>query len=255
MNVLEIVVEGVSIEQLRAYEIEEARSLQWAMIPTEPLCGERFQFASRFRPATTVGGDFLDYYHLSDGTVGFYVGDVVGKGLPAALYAALAVGTLRGIHKTGEEPVRVLELLNRRLRMRHIPKRYCSLQYGVFDPATRLLRFANAGLPLPIHISPEGCRALGGGGNPAGMFENPSYFAETVQLASGDAVLFFSDGLSEAHGPDGLDFGGERLDSICQNQRHASTEEILNAVFSALDEFVGSRPPHDDIAAAVLKVL
>ena len=255
MNVLEIVVEGVSIEQLRAYEIEEARSLQWAMIPTEPLCGERFQFASRFRPATTVGGDFLDYFHLSDGTVGFYVGDVVGKGLPAALYAALAVGTLRGIHKTGEMPVQVLELLNRRLRMRHIPRRFCSLQYGVFDPATRQLRYANAGLPLPIHISPEGCRALGGGGNPAGMFEDPSYVAETVQLAAGDAVLFFSDGLSEAHSPDGLQFGPERLDSICRRQRHNGVEEILDAVFEALEEFVGSRQQQDDIAAAALKVL
>ena len=254
MNVLEIVVEGVSIEQLRAYEIEEARSLQRAMIPTEPLCGERFEFASRFRPAASVGGDFLDYFALSDGTVGFYVGDVVGKGLPAALYAALAVGTLRGIHKTGELPVQVLELLNRRLRTRHIPRRFCSLQYGVFDPATRQLRYANAGLPLPIHISPEGCRALGGGGNPAGMFEDPSYFAESVQLAAGDAVLFFSDGLSEAHSPDGLEFGPERLDSICRHQRHTGVEEILDAVFEALQEFVGSRRQQDDIAAAALKV-
>jgi len=254
MSVLEVVAEGVSIEKLRAHEMEEARSLQQALVPTEALCGERCQFASRFRPAQSVGGDFLDYFVLSDGTVGYFLGDVVGKGLPAALYAALAVGTLRGIHKTGQQPVRVMELLNRRLRMRHVPERFCSVQYGVFDPATRMLRYVNAGLPFPLHLSKKGCQVLEGGGNPSGMFEDPAYLTQTVQLEVGDAVLFFTDGLSEAHSPDGQEFGRERIHTLCAKLRESASEQILEGVFGALEELVDGRPQHDDIAAAVLKV-
>ena len=201
-----------------------------------------------------MGGDFLDYFYLEDGTVGFYLGDVVGKGLPAALYAALAVGTFRGIHKSGEKPVRVMELLNRRLRMRQVPGRFCSVQYAVLEPAKRLLHIVNAGLPFPLHISKGGCRPLVGGGIPAGMFEDTTYSGNTIQLAAGDTVIFLTDGLSEARSPDDVEFGHEPLLSICEHQRHGRTEEILDAVFNAWEGFVGSYPQHDDIAVAALKV-
>ncbi len=251
---MRVVTEGVFIEKLREHEMEEARSLQRALVPEESLCGQRFQFASQFRPAQSVGGDFLDYFVLSDGTVGYFLGDVVGKGLPAALYAALSVGTLRGIHKTGQPPVRVMELLNRRLRMRHGPARFCSVHYGVFDPATRMLHYVNAGLPFPWRLSKAGCQALVGGGIPAGMFANPAYVTRAVQLEAGDAVLFFTDGLSEAHGPDGQEFGGVQVQALWAQVRDGTCEEILEAVFGALRELVADLPQHDDIAAAVLKV-
>src|SRR5712692_326209 len=89
------------VAKLREYEMEEARALQLALLPEGPLCADPFEVASRFRPTAWVGGDFLDYFRLSDACVGLYVGDVSGKGLSAAFYAAFAVGTLRGIHKTG----------------------------------------------------------------------------------------------------------------------------------------------------------
>jgi len=104
-----------SIEKLREQELEEARVIQNVMMPAHPLCHAGVTISHEFQPVTEVGGDYLDYFKLSDETIGLYVGDVSGKGLPAALYAALAVGTLRGIHKTGMEPERVLSLLNQRL--------------------------------------------------------------------------------------------------------------------------------------------
>lgn len=107
-----------------------------------------------------VGGDFLDYFLLSDGMLGIYVCDVVGKGLPAALYAALAAGTLRSIKKTGEEPSAVLELFNKRLLVRPVPVRYCASQYAVFDPRTLELRLGNAGLPLSLHLLKTVARPL-----------------------------------------------------------------------------------------------
>jgi hypothetical protein len=107
-----------SIEKPREQELEEARVTQNVMLPARPLRLAGVTISHEFQPVTEVGGDYLDYFKLSDETIGLYVGDVSRKGLPAALYAALAVGTLRGIHKTGMEPERVLSLLNERLLLR-----------------------------------------------------------------------------------------------------------------------------------------
>jgi hypothetical protein len=103
-----------AIEKLREEELEEARSIQSVMLPAESLRAGKVSISHAFQPMAEVGGDFLDYLELTDGSVGPYIGDVSGKGLPAAMYAALAVGTLRGVHKTGPSPGDVLATLNRR---------------------------------------------------------------------------------------------------------------------------------------------
>ncbi|HKM67543.1 MAG TPA: SpoIIE family protein phosphatase [Candidatus Acidoferrum sp.] len=97
-----------SIEKLREQDLEEARVIQNVMLPAQPLRVAGVTISHEFQPVTEVGGDYLDYFKLSDDNIGLYIGDVSGKGLPAALYAALAVGTLRGVHKTGMAPQRVL---------------------------------------------------------------------------------------------------------------------------------------------------
>lgn len=242
------------LEKLREYEIEEARNIQLAMLPTEPLRAQRIEFACKFLPASEVGGDFLDYFWLTDRRLGFYLGDVVGKGLPAAMYAALAVGTLRGIHKTGQPPHAVLELFNARLRMRALPGRYCAVQYAVFDPFSGELSCANAGLPKPLHVSATGCRELGEGGYPGGMFAGARYTADTVWLAAGDAVLFTTDGLPEACNRDGEEFGLERLAALCSENKEATAEGLLDSVFAAVELFSDGVTQQDDMAAAALKL-
>jgi sigma-B regulation protein RsbU (phosphoserine phosphatase) len=103
------------IEKLREEELEEARLIQSAMMPAESLRVGAVTISHQFPPITAVGGDFLDYFELTDGSIGLYLGDVSGTGLPAAMYAALVVGTLRGVHKTGQSPNLVVATLNRRL--------------------------------------------------------------------------------------------------------------------------------------------
>jgi serine phosphatase RsbU (regulator of sigma subunit) len=102
MNTIAPVLESQSLERLREQELEEARSIQSVMLPSEALRTEKVIISHEFQPVSEVGGDFLDYFELTDGSIGLYLGDVAGKGLPAAMYAALAVGTLRGVHKTGQ---------------------------------------------------------------------------------------------------------------------------------------------------------
>ena len=116
-------------------------------------------------PFSEVGGDFLDFFRLPDGFIGIYLGDVVGKGLPAAMYAALVTGTLRGIHKTGTDTASVLARLNERLLQRPLPGRFCSTLYALFNPATRELIFSNAGMPMPLLVSGTACQQLGEGGS------------------------------------------------------------------------------------------
>src|SRR5258705_10712261 len=113
-----------AIEELGEGELEEARWIQSVMLPAESLRAGAVRISHEFQPIAAVGGDFLDYFELTDESVGLYLGDVSGKGLPAALYAALAVGTLRGVHKTGQSPSTVLSTLNRRLLVQGVPRRY-----------------------------------------------------------------------------------------------------------------------------------
>src|SRR6266446_1902576 len=156
-------------EKLREEELEEARAIQSVMLPTETLRAGAVRISHAFQPVAAVGGDFLDYFELSDGTIGLYLGDVAGKGLAAAMYAALAVGTLRGVHKTGQSPSAVLELLNKRLLLRSLPRRHTAMQYAVFDPRNREMLIASAGMPGPLYLSGKGCQALELSGIPPGL--------------------------------------------------------------------------------------
>jgi sigma-B regulation protein RsbU (phosphoserine phosphatase) len=254
MNGVALPMPTSPVERLREGELEEARSLQLALVAVEPVRGEAVEVASKYRPYAAVSGDFLDMFWLSDMRLGFYLGDVVGKGLPAAMYAALAVGTLRGVKKTGEEPKDVLELLNRRLGMRMPPSRYCAVQYGVFDPATRRLRYTNAGLPRPVHITAAGARELGEGGLPSGLFPHTRYDSQAAQLSPGDSVLFTTDGVIEAQNPAGDEFGVEGLLAVCAGLYGQPAHVALERLFRAVDDFALTAPQHDDMTAVVLKL-
>ncbi len=240
-----------AIERLRQEELEEARAIQSMMMPVEALRAGAVTVSHEFQPVTAVGGDFLDYFELTDKTIGLYLGDVSGKGLPAALYAALAVGTLRGVHKTGTLPSDVLATLNRRLLIRGMPRRHAAIQYAVFDPRTKDLQIASAGIPGPLHLAAGGCRMLVLPGMPAGLFPGTSYDTLTVHLQPGDSVLFCTDGLTDAFDCDGIQFGTERLREFCGAQHDAPPAVLLGRIFAAVEDFSRGREQFDDMAAAL----
>jgi phosphoserine phosphatase RsbU/P len=243
--------EILSIEKLREQELEEARIIQSAMLPSHPLhhCG--IVISHEFQPVAEVGGDYLDYFVLSDGTIGLYLGDVSGKGLPAALYAALAVGTLRGIPKTGTYPHRVLSLLNERLGLRGIPGRHTSLQYALFYPANGQMVISGAGMPGPFLLRDRECRILEAAGIPPGLLNNVPYDEFTLQLQPGDSVLFCSDGLSEARNFADEEFGLVGIQEVCRRHSSDSPIDLLGHIFAALESFTHNCQQWDDITAAV----
>ncbi len=236
-------------------EIEEARSIQQSLLPAEPLLSPSLEVACKVRAAAAVGGDFLDYFWLANQTLGLYVGDVVGKGLSAAFYAALSAGILRGIAKTDAEPTFVLERLNDRLLDRRVIGRYTVVQYAIYTPATRELHFANAGMaPRPLHLSKQGCRELGDGGYPCGMFQTARYDLYSARLEPGDTVFFSTDGLIDAQSASGEQFGIDRLKKVCKANGGKTLSSMLDEVFRALDTFTLGALQYDDMTAAVLRV-
>lgn len=255
MSTLVTLEEIRTFEKIRAEEIEEARALQSMMMPTASLHTCMVVVSHECQPVATVGGDFLDYFELTDGTVGIYLGDVCGKGLPAALYAALAVGTLRGVHKTGQMPDAVVSLLNKRLLLRGTPRRHCALQYAVFDPENCSMRITSAGMPTPLHLSMRGhSQFLDLGGMPPGLFATAKYETSSIRLAPGDSVLFFTDGITDARNVRDEEFGNNRLLALCEAHRDLSPHELLEHIFSCIAGFTKGQEQHDDMAAAVIRL-
>src|SRR5271170_5508100 len=241
-----------AIEKLRQEELEEARTIQNAMLPTNALCIKTVTVSHEFQPVAAVGGDLLDYFEMTDGCIGLYLGDVSGKGLPAAMYAALAVGTLRGVHKTGQSPANVLSTLNRRLMLRGASRRHAAMQYALFDPRTREMQIASAGMPGPFHLSARGCHVLEIQGIPPGLFDpGVTYENSKLLLEPNDSVLFFTDGLTDAFDTEGESLGIERLQALCESPFHGSPMELLSQIFAAVERFARGRTQHDDMAAAV----
>ncbi|MGO8984122.1 MAG: PP2C family protein-serine/threonine phosphatase [Terriglobales bacterium] len=233
----------------------EAELIQSSLLPAKGFSHECVEIAFRFTPFSYVGGDFADFFCLPDGAIGIYLGDVVGKGLPAAMYGALVMGTLRGIHKTGTDTTRVLAQLNERLVQRPIGGRFCSTLYALLNPSTRQLIFSNAGMPLPLLVSEEGCRQIGEGGIPSGMFAGATYERHAVQLRPGDCALFASDGLYELRNRKGAEFGVSEMEEVWAQCRGKSATESVNFLFDRQVEFSDGTTPHDDITAVVLKLL
>lgn len=232
---------------------KEARNLQASLLPTRNLAEGAIEMAFGYAPFAEVGGDFADFFVLDDGFAVLYLGDVVGKGLPAALYAALVMGVIRGIHKTGVDAATVLSLLNDRLWVRPVPGRFSATLYARFDPGKHQLSFSNAGMPSPLLLSKAGCRSLGQGGFPSGMFPKASYDLHTVQLSPGDVVLFASDGLHELCNPEGVEFSTQRLTEIWSQCREKSAVQSLKFLFDALGAFT-DEGLQDDLTAIILKV-
>lgn len=235
-------------------EKDEARAIQNSLLPSGTLKNASIEIAYRFSPFAEVGGDFADFFFLPNGTVALYIGDVVGKGLAAAMYAALVMGMLRGINKTDEQTSTVLSALNKRLLVRPVQGRFATTLYAIYDPVCRELAFSNAGMPYPLKASDAGCQRLKESGLPSGMFPNASYDIHRVRLSPGDSVLFATDGLHELRNISGDDFGWSRMAEIWAECREASADESLQCLLHGAKNFAAGGIQHDDITAVALKI-
>lgn len=273
---------AVAIENARLYEtiranearIEKelrfAQRVQEALLPTElPKRLKGVDVAARLAPARELGGDLYDFLSPEPNSLVVAVGDVSGKGVPAALYSAFVGEIVRSRtfrrRFTPERfgPAGVLASMNNILCERQLEAYYCTLCYAVFDLKRRNVVLANSGLPYPLRLRAGGTPTAADSevgaqivlpGVPLGSFPGTTYDELTFDLAAGDVFVFCSDGVLEANDPLGREFGASQLISVVQRVRDLSAREIVDAIFEAVQEFRGDALPSDDMTAVAVRI-
>jgi sigma-B regulation protein RsbU (phosphoserine phosphatase) len=236
-------------------ELAIARRVQHGLFPEECPSGPGWQAASFFQPAREIGGDLYDFYDLEEGVLGLAVGDVSGKGVPAALYGAFASGTVRARAFERLAPAALLYRVNRTLRRRGVEGLYCTLAYAVFDFPKGRLRLANSGLPYPLRYDRASgrARAIEAAGVPLGALDGSTYEEQELALHAGDVFVFYSDGVTEAT-REGEDYGVERLRALVEREAGAGAADLGEAILDDLHAFLGDEEPSDDVTIVVVKV-
>jgi len=235
-------------------ELRVARTIQQASLPKEVPQPEGWQLSPFYQPAREVGGDFYDFFALEEGRVGVVVGDATGKGMPAALVAEATSNMLRAVAQAlgSSSPGEVLSRVNETLLARIPPNMFVTCFYAVLDAGSASLRYANAGHDLPYLWHGGDAGELRARGMPLGLMPGMSYEEEEISLREGNCVLFYSDGLVEAHDPKGEMFGFPRLRTLIAE--HAEKESLEEALLEELYSFVGEGwEQEDDITLLTLR--
>ena len=232
-------------------ELEVARLIQLNFLPKRLPDLPGWDMAACYRPARVVGGDFYDVIPLPDGRIGFVVGDVTDKGVPAALVMSATRSVLRASAQRLIEPGAVLERVNEHLVPDMPEKMFVTCLYGVLDPVGGRLLFANAGHDLPYVKTPDGVLELRARGMPLGLLAGMHYEEKEITLRSGDSVLLHSDGIAEAHNSQREMFGFPRLKETVAGT--AVGQALIDRVLSEVEAFVGpDAEQEDDITLVTL---
>jgi serine phosphatase RsbU (regulator of sigma subunit)/anti-sigma regulatory factor (Ser/Thr protein kinase) len=233
-------------------ELEVARLIQQNFLPKELPELPGWQVAAYYQPAREVGGDFYDVIPLPDGRVAFVVGDVTDKGVPAALVMSATRSVLRASAQRLIEPGIVLERVNDHLFPDMPEKMFVTCLYGVLDPESGLLRFANAGHDVPYVKTADGVEELRARGMPLGLMPGMKYEEMEAVLAPGESVLLHSDGIVEAHDPDREMFGFPRLKETVADA--PGGQQLIDRVLRDLARFTGvGADQEDDITMVTLE--
>ncbi|MEX0627207.1 MAG: SpoIIE family protein phosphatase [Cucumibacter sp.] len=246
-------------QHLQNAELTSAALIQQALLPghfdAAPL-GGRADFSARMRPARLVGGDFYDIFMLDENRLAMLVGDVCGKGVPAALFMAVSLTVLRLVSGEETELHRIVARANRLLCAQNVGSMFATVFFAVLDLRSGNLEFADCGHNPALHFgaaaAPSPLRAPG---VPLGIFPDYPFRLGSVALAQGDTLLIHSDGVTEAEGADGEEYGEARLAAFASGAARASPPEIVEKLFADVAAFAGSAGQFDDITCIVLRRL
>jgi phosphoserine phosphatase RsbU/P len=254
---------AVAIENARLYretmekarleqEMRIAAEIQQALMPRTTVSATHFEAAAASIPCRSIGGDFFDYLQRLDGNFGFALGDVAGKGPPAALLSALVQGVLAAQGQASDGPAISVSRVNDALIRRAIDARFVTVFLATLG-ANGSLTYTNAGHNPPLVVGQAGVRRLEKGGPIVGLFEGVPFEEETVQLDAGDWVVVFSDGVSEALSKEGEEFGDPRLIETVSANIDVTPQAMLDAVLGAVRQFTAGAAQSDDVTALVVR--
>jgi sigma-B regulation protein RsbU (phosphoserine phosphatase) len=234
-------------------DLEVARQIQFGLLPFEPYERAGVAIQASMRPANTVGGDYFDIVELARGRLAIVIGDVAGKGMPAALLMALLQGSLRTLLTAGLHGRELLTALNAHLVANIPPNRLVTLFYGELDPENGEIRYINAGHNPPFLLRVRGgtvrleATSMALGVLPEASFEEGQVFFE-----AGDRLFLYTDGVTEAFNSQDIEYGEERLETFLSSQGAVPAKELLSALLDDVVAFCGSVRPRDDMTAMVV---
>ena len=241
-------------EQQLERDIRMAREVQLRLLPNAPPAHANAEIAVKFLPARTIGGDLYDFLEYDSGKSAIVLGDVSGKAAPAALFSALVSGIMRSEATLHPDPAHMLTTLNDALQERKLESQYVVMLFALWNDENRTLQVANSGAVQPIFCRGGKSTVVRAEGFPLGMFPNVTYEEFTVSTQPGDALLFVSDGITDAENSSGEMYGEERLSALLCSQRKRSAEAIAEAVLSDVTRFQGGHDRFDDETIIVLRV-
>jgi serine phosphatase RsbU (regulator of sigma subunit) len=242
------------MRQSMEQELRLARSIQQAFLPKEVPTLEGWQISPLYQPAREVGGDFYDFHLLSGGHLGLAVGDATGKGVPAALVMSTTCGMLRAVSQASDSssPGEMLRRVNEALVPSIPTNMFVTCFYAILDPTSGSLRYANAGHDVPYLHRSGGAEEMRARGMPLGLMPKMGYEEKEITLEGGEAALFYSDGLVEAHDPKGEMFGFPRLHALIAE--HGEDRSLGDSLLEELYSFVGEGwKQEDDITLLTLR--
>ncbi len=241
-------------------ELDVASKMQQSILPTQFPHTDAYDVFGNMEPALDVGGDFFDVVMLENDRIGLAIADVSGKGVPAALFMMSSRTLLKGAAIGKLEPGDVLDEVNRLLERENEAMMFVTVFYGVFDPASGSLTYANGGHNPPLIVHTDGSSTLlpSTGGIALGLTPEPSYQQQVVTLAPGDMVVLYTDGVTEAMNGALEEFGVERLQQVFAASQDAAAASrngaatVNQAIFSAVHAFASDTPQSDDITCLTL---
>ena len=256
----EAIAAEVAQRELLTREMEIAREVQQRLFPQTMPEVPALEYAGHCRPALGVGGDYYDFLALTSGRLGLAIGDVSGKGIPAALLMASLQASVRGQSQSGarEGPPDVAGLManvNLLVCDASASNRYATFFYGQFDPATRNLVYTNGGHNPPMVLRGSQVLLLENGGPPVGLFRMSKYVQDEIVLQPGDLLVLYTDGVSEAENPAEEEWGEAALIETARACSALPPSEIISRMMASADAFAAGAPQHDDMTLVVARVL
>lgn len=241
---------------LMELELDMAREVQKGLLPQEVPRWPGLSLAACYLPTGRVGGDLYDFACFNDEALGLFIADVAGHGLPAAFIAAMTKMSFDSYALSTRSPAHLLERLNRQLAGNLAMGLYVTVFYGIFSRAGRLFTFTRAGHPKPILLPArsEEPRLLDTEGRVVGAFEEGTFGEGTVQLAPGDTLVLFTDGINECVNPAGERFGSSRLVEVVCRHRDLSAASMVEVIRGEITEWSGGEPFRDDVTLLVARV-
>jgi len=246
-----------SLEKQRLHEeITMARQIQLDLLPKSPPSFENHEIYASSIPSRMIGGDFYDFIPKSNGDFAMVIADASGKGMQAALIVAQIQAMLRSEVGNNNEIIKIIANVNRHVTVMTSSEKFATMFYGEYNPAKRTFRYANAGHNYPVLVRADGSHQfLTEGGLLIGAFTSAEYAEDTVQLAEGDLIFIYTDGLSEAMNEDGNEeYGEQRIIDFVKKHRTLSADDIAGGILKDVREFDPTDPPRDDTTIVILKI-